>query len=156
MVGEIIELYIYQQVGEQVLALFGLKNIEELNFFELLISVSGIGPKTALGVLNVAPVIDLKISIREGDLDLLAQTSGIGKKTAERAVLELRNKIGEIAQKEPTSSKVTTDKSEEIDALIALGYTMQQARSALQNVGADIKDSGERIKKALQYITHNT
>ena len=153
--GDEISLYVYQQVGEQILALYGLKTIDELNFFELLISVSGIGPKTALGVMNIAPITEIKISIREGSHDLLAQTSGIGPKTAERAVLELRNKIGEISKDDQTSS-ITTDKSEEIDALIALGYTMQQARSALQNIDANTTDSGERIKIALQNITLST
>jgi len=151
-VGDEVSLYIHQQVGEQILALYGLKDIDELNFFELLISVSGVGPKTALGVMNIAPVIEIKISIREGDHSLLGQASGIGPKTAQRAVLELRNKIGEIADQDQVLSSVTTDKSEEIDALMALGYTMQQARNALQNIDSQIKNSGERIKAALQNI----
>ena len=153
--GEEISLYIHEQVGEQILALYGLKNIDELNFFELLISVSGIGPKTALGIMNIAPVAEIQISIREGDHSLLSQASGIGKKTAERAVLELRNKISEIATQGQISSEITTNKAEEIDALIVLGYTIQQARDALRNIDPEIKDSGERIKRALQQITHN-
>ena len=154
--GDEIALYTYQQVGEQILALYGLENIDELEFFELLISVSGIGPKTALGVMNIAPVTEVKISIREGDPSLLAKTSGIGPKTAERAVLELRNKIGEIADTDITkTSSIATEKSEEIDALIALGYTMQQARTALSQIDSSVTDSGERIKEALRNITNN-
>lgn len=153
-IGEDIELYTYQQVGEQVLALFGVKNLDELNFFELLISVSGIGPKTALGIMNIAPVENIKKSIVEGDPSLLNQASGIGAKTAERAVLELKNKIGEIIDSNYDSNSAhSSSKSEELDALIALGYTMQQARDALLKVNSEITDSGERIKLALRNIT---
>ena len=103
-INEETDLYVYQQIsqgqmGQQALALYGMSNLDELEFFELLISVSGIGPKTALGVMDIASINDIKNSILEGDPSLLSQASGIGKKTAERAVLELRNKIGDIGVK---------------------------------------------------------
>lgn len=143
-----IELYIYQQVGEQVLALYGLSSFDELTFFELLISVSGIGPKTALGVLDIAPIPDIQVSILNGSSDLLSQASGIGKKTAERVVLELKSKLGKLDLKLDSSSGSRT--GEELDALMALGYSMLEARDALSLIDPEITESSEVIKQALK------
>jgi len=156
-INEETDLYVYQQIsqgqmGQQALALYGMSNLDELEFFELLISVSGIGPKTALGVMDIASINDIKNSILEGDPSLLSQASGIGKKTAERAVLELRNKIGDIAASISGTQRAQTSSGEELDALIALGYTMQQAREALVKVDPQIQDSSERIKIALRSL----
>lgn len=150
-IGQNMEIYVYQQVGEQVLALFGLRSLAELEFFELLISVSGVGPKTALAVFNVAGVDEIKDSIMRGDPDLLSKTPGIGKKTAERVVLELGNKIAGLLREAPTpsGSSAITD---EIDALVALGYSWQEAKKALQAVEKESKDSGERVRLALRLL----
>lgn len=153
-VNQEIELYIYQHVKEDALALYGFRLIEELGLFELLISVSGIGPKSALGVLSISSVFDIKNSISMGDYSLLVKASGIGKKTAERVVLELREKIGNLlvdfSQKNSDEWNDNTTSGDEIDALMALGYSMIQARDALQEVDFKIKDSGERIREALK------
>lgn len=152
-IGQAVELHIYQQVKEDALNLYGFKNIEELDLFELLLSISGIGPKSALGVLAIAKVEDIKDSISRGDPSLLTKVSGIGRKTAERVVLELRGKIvgKELGARnqELGSGSVSGD---EIDALMALGYSMSQARDALRAVDEKIKDSGERIKAALKKL----
>lgn len=149
-VGDLKELYTYQQVGEQVLALYGLNNFEELSFFELLISISGIGPKTALGVLDVASVLDLQRSILEGSPDLISEASGIGKKTAERVVLELKSKLAKLDLNIATDDSGESQAGEEIDALMALGYSMLEARDALKQVDPTIKDPGEKIRHALR------
>jgi len=94
-VGQAVEIYTHQYVREDALDLYGFKSLEELEMFELLLSISGIGPKSALGVLSVASVADIKESISRGDSSLLTKVSGIGRKTAERVVLELREKISE-------------------------------------------------------------
>ncbi|MDD4333057.1 MAG: Holliday junction branch migration protein RuvA [Patescibacteria group bacterium] len=145
-----VEIYTHQQVREDALDLYGFKNIEGLEFFELLLTISGIGPKSALGVLSVASIEDIKESIARGDSALLTKVSGIGRKTAERVVLELREKIGKLAD----GNRVGTQNfaSDEIDALMALGYSMPQAREALKLVDPKIKDSGERIREALKTI----
>lgn len=147
------EFFVYQQVGEQVLSLFGLSSFNELSFFEMLISVSGIGPKTALGVMDIASVVDIQSSILAGDSKLLSQASGIGKKTAERVVLELRNKVSKLNIDFKQEGDGQPLMSEEIDALIALGYTMLEARDALSD--ADSLDSTERIKQALKSLSSN-
>ena len=96
VVGQELELYTHQYVREDSLDLFGFSSVSELELFELLISVSGVGPKSALGVLSVAGPEDIKNSIMRGDSHLLTKVSGIGKKTAERIVLELREKVGNL------------------------------------------------------------
>jgi Holliday junction DNA helicase RuvA len=149
--GQEIEIYTHQYVREDALDLYGFKSLEDLEMFELLLSISGIGPKSALGVLSIASVGDIKDSISRGDSALLTKVSGIGRKTAERVVLELREKIGGLGLGTGNleSGSVSGD---EIDALMALGYSMQQARDALRSVNPEIKDSGERIKSALKKL----
>lgn len=152
--GQQAEFYIHQHVKEDALDLYGFRNLDELEMFELLLSISGVGPKSALGVLVVGKVGDIKESIARGDSSLLTKVSGIGKKTAERIVLELREKVGKMA----VGSQIGIDgvgisaSSDEIDALMSLGYSLQQAREALQKVDHSIVDSGKRIKEALRNI----
>ncbi|MFA5318498.1 MAG: Holliday junction branch migration protein RuvA [Patescibacteria group bacterium] len=151
--GQEIELYIHHHVSETAQSLYGFKNFSELEFFKLLISISGVGPKSALGVLAMASVEEIKESIAAGDPSLLNKVSGIGTKTAERIVLELKNKIDRLAPlKSGAGQNGMSASSDEIDALIALGYSLQQARDALKNVDVKIKDSGERIRAALRGI----
>ncbi|MFH1412536.1 MAG: Holliday junction branch migration protein RuvA [bacterium] len=144
-----IKLYTYQHVKEDGISLFGFSNKDELEIFELLISVSGIGPKSGLNVLLIASVDDIKQAIIINDSDLLTKVSGIGKKTAERIVLELRNKVGSLSDAHQSGISLA---SEEIDALMQLGYSLGQARQALQRVDPSITDSGGRIKQALKFI----
>ncbi|MDP2736162.1 MAG: Holliday junction branch migration protein RuvA [bacterium] len=147
-----IEFYTYQQVREDALNLYGFKNMEELGMFELLLSISGVGPRSALGVMSIATVADIKESISRGDPALLTKVSGIGRKTAERVVLELREKIGKLNIGDSKLSGNLLGSSDEIDALMALGYSLSQAREALNGVEAKIKDSGERIRQALKKL----
>ncbi|PLX21338.1 Holliday junction branch migration protein RuvA [Candidatus Parcubacteria bacterium] len=152
--SENIELYIYHHITEQSSSLFGLKNKEEQEFFELVLSVSGIGPKTALNVLAAATIHEIKNSISRGEVDLLNKVSGIGPKTAERVVLELRNKIDHIEMSTSNSDAGRGQASgDEIDALISLGYSMVQARDALKSVDPSVLDSGARIKEALKNLS---
>jgi holliday junction DNA helicase RuvA len=147
-----VEFYIYQQVREDALDLYGFRNMEELELFELLLSISGIGPKSALGVMSIASVADIKESIFRGDPALLTKVSGIGRKTAERVVLELKEKIGKLVIEDGGISKSSLGSSDEIDALMALGYSLSQARDALNSIDGKIKDSGERIRQALKML----
>lgn len=156
-IGQDVELYIYQHVREDSLALYGFNNMLQLEMFELLLSISGIGPKSALGVLAMGRVEDLQDAIARGDFGMLTKVSGIGKKTAERVVLELREKVASIdrgsTQPDRTGQRSAISNSDEIDALMALGYSLTQARDALHGVDPKIKESGERIKAALKIIT---
>lgn len=150
-VGQAAEFFIYEHQTDQGRSLFGVLNQEELDFFELLLSVSGVGPKTALTALGVAKIPELKSSIARGDYDLLNKVSGIGKKTAERIILELKSKVFSSDYADNTADRPGA--SDEIDALLALGYSSLQARQALNEVDMSITDSRERIKNALKRLS---
>lgn len=151
-IGQEIEFYTHQYVREDALNLFGFRLMEELELFELLLSVSGIGPKSALGIMSIATAADIKESIVRGDPALLTKVSGVGRKTADRVVLELREKINKLNFKDGKLSGGPLGSSDEIDALMALGYSLSQAREALNGVDAKTKDSGERIRQALKRL----
>lgn len=152
--GESAEIYTHQYVREDALDLYGFKSLAELEMFEMLLSISGIGPKSALGVLAIASPEDISESIARGDSALLTKVSGIGRKTAERVVLELREKIGKISfqAKSNQENGGITASADEIDALMALGYSLAQAREALREVDPAVKDSGEKIREALKKL----
>jgi holliday junction DNA helicase RuvA len=143
------EFWIYQNIREDVNELYGFSTYEKLEMFELLLTVNGIGPKSATGIMSSISAEDLKEAIATGDLAMLTKVSGVGKKTAERIVLDLKDKIGFIV---PVAGSGSAMRGEEIDALMALGYSMQQAREALGKVDKSITDSGKRIREALKNI----
>ena len=149
--GQPMEVYVYHHIREDSSALYGFKSPAQIDMFELLLTISGIGPKSALAVLSVAGIDDLRESIVRGDSSLLVKVSGIGKKTAERVVLELRDKIDRLPAGGGTGGGAAAG-GDEIDALVALGYSLGQAREALGQVGAGIKDSGERVREALKKL----
>lgn len=149
-IGEKASLWIYTVVREDTLDLYGFEHQDELDFFELLISVSGIGPKGALGILNVAPVDHLKEAIAMGDIGALTKVSGIGSKSAQKIVLELREKLG--GNENVTGETTLGDERDAIEGLIALGYAERSAREALKKVSPEIKGTGARIKEALKQL----
>jgi len=146
-----LALFIYQSVREDALDLYGFSSFEKLEMFELLLSVSGVGPKSALGIMAIANVEEIKNAIAQGDFTLLTKVSGIGRKTAERVILDLRDKVGALLPADGVVSVVGL-RGDEIDALVSLGYSLQQAREALSKVDKEITDSGKRIKEALRVI----
>ncbi len=146
--GKAASLFIYQHTRENTLDLYGFLTYQEQDFFEQLISVSGIGPKAALSVMMLAPVETLKQAIASGQKNLLTKVSGIGQRTAERIVLELKDKI--FAPIEDIQ-RLSSD-SEAVDALVSLGYSQSQAREALREVPDKVTDIQERIKQALKEL----
>lgn len=151
--GEEIELYLHHQVREEQDDLYGFKNFADLELFQLLLSVSGVGPKSALAVLSLAEADDVKEAIVRGDAGLLTKVSGIGKKTAERLVLELKSKVLKISSVTlPGDSPIIYSSNDEIDALMALGYSLPEAREALSRVPGELTKSSERVKFALKKI----
>lgn len=146
---ETVELFIYTHVREDVLALFGFLTEEEQEMFELLISISGIGPKAASSILAIASPKTIKTAIVNEDTSILTKVSGVGKKTAGRVILELKNKIGSVSAGD---QEETTGDSNVIEALMAMGYSAYEAREALKNVPADVRDEGKRVGMALKNI----
>ncbi|MBP7006586.1 MAG: Holliday junction branch migration protein RuvA [Candidatus Pacebacteria bacterium] len=144
--GDNVFLWIYTHVREDAMELFGFLDYKELALFEMLISVSGIGPRSALVILSVATVDTLARAISTGDVTYLTKISGIGKKTAEKIVLELRDKL------EMTDEGGTLQ--EELDALEALkslGYSQGEAREALKRVSPDT-DTNTKVREALKIL----
>lgn len=150
--GQPIEAYLYHNVREDVADLYGFSNLDELSLFELLVSVSGIGPKSALGILSLADVEQIKQAIILGDESLLIKVSGIGSKTAQRLILELRGKIAGLLPATSLDGGQAVASSDDLEALIALGYSALDARRALSKVNASISDPAQRLKLALQQL----
>lgn len=144
---EWVELFIHTHVREDALGLFGFLSEEELEMFELLISISGIGPKVAQGILSIASPKTIKTAIVNEDSSILTKVSGIGKKTAGRVILELKNKVGAISVGD--QEETTTDSSA-VEALIGMGYSAYEAREALKSVPSEEKELGKIISVALR------
>jgi Holliday junction DNA helicase RuvA len=148
--GAEASLWTHLAVREDAHTLYGFAAKDELNFFELLISsVSGIGPKTALGILNVSSVQNIRKAVTTGDTSHLTKVSGIGKKMADKIVLELKGKFGADSSDGGISLR---DEVDALEALKALGYKHGEAREALKEVDQAITDTGERVKKALKIL----
>lgn len=162
--GEPVKLYTYLSVREDAMNLYGFLSRDELEFFKLLISVSGIGPKGGQAILSVMTPDDLRFAILAGDSKAISKAPGVGKKTAERLVLELHDKI---SSEDITEGRVSGDadgllpsmdapQNEAIEALVALGYSGTEAakavRKVLQDKTVNVNDTEEILKKALKEL----
>jgi len=150
-IGQGVKLFTYLSIKETSWDLFGFLTLDELEMFELLITISGIGPKTAAGILSGASVEDLQEAIVLGDETILARVSGIGKKVAQKIVIELKSKIKKLAKGSGDKFKVADD-IEIIDALVALGYKVYEAREALKAVPVEVTGVENKIKEALKRL----
>jgi len=148
--GEKVEIWTHLHVRENIMALYGFLNYAELEFFGSLIQISGIGPKSALAVLAVAPLDVLKKAVSSGDVSYLTKVSGVGKKLAEKIVLELRDKVG--LKGAETKAGGLKEEEEAIEALQALGYSLKQSREVLRDLPRDIEGTENIIKKALRQM----
>lgn len=147
-----IFLWTYLAVRETALDLFGFLDRETLGIFELLITISGIGPKTALGILNVASPSMLRQAVAENDTSYLTRVSGIGKKNAEKIVLELRDKLVTTAADQSINMRAEGDA---LEALVSLGYSERDVRDALKKVPKEIESTNERVKQALKILSQS-
>lgn len=154
-IGESVSLYIYHHITDSSQSLFGFHTYEEQEFFELLLSISGIGPKVALSVLNAASLEEIREAVISDNPEILTNISGIGKKTAERIVLELKNKIkvGDIRPIGTKSIDVGSSANMDVyEALLRLGYNGVEARAAIKMVPDGVKDADKRLKEALKNL----
>lgn len=174
-------VYTYTYLREDQIALYGFMSREDLELFKLLITVSGIGPKGGLALLSVGTADDLRFAIMTGDSKMIARAPGVGKKTAERLILELRDKVAgmhddsmlviaagaaessgwdSLAAAGGSGAAVNTDAaSEAVEALSALGYSRAEATKAVraaredaQKIGTDLSDTESILKAALRYL----
>ena len=141
-------LFIYTYVREDQLSLYGFSTLNELDFFEMLLGVSGIGPKMALAIMSVGDLEVIKNGILNQDIAVFTQVSGVGRKTAERLILELKEKVGEGL----VGAEMPSGHTEVVDVLMALGYSRTEAREALSAVPAELKDSEDKIRFALRSL----
>ena len=157
--GETMRCFTFLSVREDALELFGFATREEKEMFLQLTSVSGIGPKTALGVLGAMPLRDLNLAILLGDVNALSRAPGIGKKTAQRIALELKDKVSQAdvsaaaagsAAAIPAASMAADCVAEAIEALTALGYSSTEARNAVSQVRDQSDKPEELIRLALR------
>jgi Holliday junction DNA helicase RuvA len=146
-VGQPAEVLIHTHVREDEISLYGFLAPEELQMFEKLLTISGIGPKAALSVLSASSIEQLQTAIMSGSTDVLTKISGIGKKTAERIVLELRGKVSDVLDSGRSGG---SGDSELYDALSALGYDSSEIRSVLKTMPAGLSTITEKISWALK------
>ena len=149
--GSGLTLWTYLAVRENALDLYGFFSMAELNYFELLLTVSGIGPKTAMGILNAASVQSLQTAIQTGDTSHLTKVSGIGKKVAEKIVLELKDKAIEVGEN-PELKSIMKNDADALEALKSLGYSPTEAREALKELPKTITKTNDKIKEALKIL----
>lgn len=150
--GETAKLYIYEHVREQAHDLFGFVARDTQTLFEQLLSVNGVGPKMALNMLSIGSATEVKAAIAGADVKFIQRASGVGKRVAERIVIELKDKVGlagvDLATVGLLQSEGSLLKDEAVEALVALGYSAADAAAALQKVDAKLPTE-DRIKQAL-------
>ncbi len=146
-----VVLWTHFAVREDSQDLYGFPTKKDRDFFELLITVSGIGPKSALNIMSLVASETLASAIRTGSVAHLVKVSGIGKKTAEKIVLELKDKLAGYGSRE-TTAEMSSD-ADTIEALKALGYDADDAREALKKVDEKITDTGAKVKAALKLLS---
>jgi Holliday junction DNA helicase RuvA len=150
-VGQAVELYTQMVVRENDISLFGFGSQEESDLFATLMTASGVGPRTAQSALATLAPETLRGAIARGDADALMRIPGVGRKTAQRLVLDLKDKVG-LAGEALLAPSLTAGDADVINALTALGYSVVEAQSALGSVPADVQETDQRILAALRFL----
>ena len=160
-VGEDVDLFTYLAVKEDGMSLYGFLSRDALEMFKLLITINGIGPKGALSILSAMTPEDIRFAVLSGDAKALSRAPGIGKKTAERMIIELRDKVSladAIAPELRETSNLggtghqTAERDEAIEALVALGYSASDALKAVRGIETEGKDTEAILREALKKI----
>jgi len=148
--GAAIFLHTHLQVREDALALFGFETEDELAIFELLLTVSGVGPKIALATLSALSPDALRLSLANHEPAMIARVPGVGKRTAEKIVMELKDKIKAPLSGIQALATISAADAEVIDALVALGYSVVESQRAVQALPRDVTQVEERLRLALR------
>lgn len=150
LLGEPVKFFTYHHIREQSQDLFGFSSLAAKKLFELLITVQGVGPKAALSILSVGDSEQVRNAIANSDSGFVSKASGVGKKIAERVVVDLSDKVGLAVSVAQTSGVAAVAAGDEaLEALMALGYTLNDASAALENIPKDIS-TAERVTQALR------
>ena len=153
-VNEPKDFFTHLYVREDSLELYGFESLDEKKFFELLISVSGVGPKSAMQVLSIAKLSEIKKAVLRNDPSLLRKVSGIGQKIAERIVIDLKNKLEDLPLADEKINLGATG-SGAFEALQTLGYSAGEVREALRQIPVEVENENEIIKQALKNLGKN-
>jgi Holliday junction DNA helicase RuvA len=156
--GGTLKLHTYHLVREDQQALYGFRTPEELGFFNLLLTVTGVGPKVALAIVGSRPTADLQLAIMTGDQAVLVSIPGIGKKLAERVIFELKEKVAAAGVAASSAIGGGAAESEVVAALQALGYSLAEARDASHTALVDATIGGtleDRVKAALRSLVRD-
>lgn len=150
--GNAVKVYVYEHIRENTHDLFGFVNLDTKQLFEQLLDVNGVGPKMALNVLSIGSAHEVRTAIAGGDVAFIKKANGVGKRVAERVVVDLKDKVGLAGVDLATTGLLQSDtilhNDEAVEGLISLGYSAQDAMTALKDVPADLPVE-ERIKQAL-------
>ncbi|MDP2684427.1 MAG: Holliday junction branch migration protein RuvA [bacterium] len=151
-IGKEVSFFTYLKVSESSMDLYGFENSEQKEFFQLLLSVSGVGPKSAMNILNLGSIDEIKNAIAREDVKYLTAVQGMGQKTAERLVVELKTKIGKLGGSKVMSgdSQIMADV---IDGLASMGYGKEEAKNAVQSIDAKKKSTEEVLREALKMLS---
>jgi Holliday junction DNA helicase RuvA len=150
--GSKTKLYVYEHIRENAHDLFGFKTKDTKILFELLLTVNGVGPKMALAILSIASATQVKQAIASGDTKFISQASGVGKRVAERVVVDLKDKVGLVASEDATGFLATPSgnpNDEALQGLVSLGYSVQDAAESLKGIDEELSTE-DRIKQALK------
>ncbi|HVC36362.1 MAG TPA: Holliday junction branch migration protein RuvA [Candidatus Dormibacteraeota bacterium] len=151
--GEQVKVYVYEHIRENSHDLFGFLNLGAKSLFEQLLNVNGIGPKMALSILNIGSNSALRIAIASADTKLIQTANGVGKRVAERVIIELKDKVGlegvDLANSGLLKAEHELMKDEAVEALVSLGYSLQDAAIALNNIDQSLS-TAERVKQGLR------
>ena len=143
--GDALFLFIHEHIREDMDELYGFLNGEDLALFEQLLTISGVGPKVAMTILSVGSADTVRRAIMAGDLDTLTSVPGVGKKTAQKIVLELKGQIVDVSQ-------MPKEDQEVMQALQSLGYPAALARDAIKNLTGDVTEVSARVREALKML----
>lgn len=151
VVGDKVKLYVHEHIRENNHDLFGFRNLETKNFFEQLLTVNGVGPKGALAILSVGTTDEVRHAISDGNVKVIQSANGVGKKVAERIIVDLKDKVNLTSSADLSSilSSGITNKDEAVQALMSLGFSAQDATNALADVDKKLP-SDQRVKLALK------
>ena len=156
-IGSQISFFTHLQVRDDAHIIYGFKHLDERSLFRALLKVNGVGAKLALAILSAMTVHDFERCVTTEDSDALVKIPGVGKKTAERLVIEMRDRLIDVtstASMEPNKVKSNNAKEEAFDALLALGYKLSEVKKIMSSIKVDNEKSEDIIRKALKRVGH--
>lgn len=151
-VGQEVSLLTYLKVSDSAMDLYGFENAEEKDFFTLLMTVSGIGPKSAMNILNLGSIDNIKSAIARKDVKYLTDVQGLGKKTAERLIVELHSKVGGYDKNKKLEGGESQIMVDVMDGLVSMGYAKDEVKNIVAELDIKNKNTQQVLKEALKIL----